>query len=192
MCKFQQRRPKAKLKKMVDRARRELKDDTQVDIIESSLSTIFDDEQLLLFLHAPPGAGKTRIANEITRCLSELNYNTTNTAITGTAATHLPNGCTLSHLLAVAGFGEKITWKNVIIISEDQAQKVLTRLGRNTRLLIIDEISMCSARFLALADIILRAVLKNDLPFGGFNVIIMGDFDQMKPIKSKSLYQSAI
>ena len=114
MCKFQQRRPKAKLKKMVDRARRELKDDTQVDIIESSLSTIFDDEQLLLFLHAPPDAGKTRIANEITRCLSELGYNTTNTAITGTAATHLPNGCTLSHLLAVAGFGEKINWKTII------------------------------------------------------------------------------
>ena len=50
--------------------------------------------------------------------------------------------------------------------------------------LIWDEISMSSLRLLHIVDLLHQKVQKKSLPFGGIQVILAGDFCQLKPIQS--------
>jgi ATP-dependent DNA helicase PIF1 len=49
-------------------------------------------------------------------------------------------------------------------------------------LLFIDEISMCSAEFLDKISRYLQIVRRNDAPFGGVQMVFMGDFMQLPPV----------
>lgn len=54
----------------------------------------------------------------------------------------------------------------------------------NTDVLIWDEIAMSSQRIFELVNVLHHIISKNDLPFGGIQVILVGDFLQMKPIRT--------
>lgn len=54
----------------------------------------------------------------------------------------------------------------------------------NTRVLIWDEMSMSNERILNLVNLINQSALHNSLPFGGIQVVLVGDFWQLKPIPS--------
>ena len=47
---------------------------------------------------------------------------------------------------------------------------------------IVDEISMVSTFMLEQIHLRLQAVRNNELPFGGFNMILVGDFFQLRPV----------
>lgn len=65
----------------------------------------------------------------------------------------------------------------------------LELLWKDVRYIIIDEVSMISAGFLAkISKRIALAKGREDLPFGGVNVIFMGDFGQLAPVRAKALY----
>ena len=53
----------------------------------------------------------------------------------------------------------------------------------NIETLVIDEISMVSYEMLDRMDQMLRAARDNDEPFGGIQLIVMGDFCQLPPVK---------
>jgi ATP-dependent DNA helicase PIF1 len=55
---------------------------------------------------------------------------------------------------------------------------------KNTDVLIWDEISMSSARIFELVNMLHHMISKNDLPFGGIQVLLVGDFLQLKPIRT--------
>jgi hypothetical protein len=60
-------------------------------------------------------------------------------------------------------------------------------------MLIIDEISALKPEFLAIIDQRLRTLTgKYDEEFGGLAVILMGDFFQLPPVKSKETLYSAV
>ena len=64
-------------------------------------------------------------------------------------------------------------------------------------ILIWDEVSMSSKRILELINLLHHKVLKNALPFGGVQMILVGDFWQLKPIpnlldKGIPVYQSKL
>lgn len=56
------------------------------------------------------------------------------------------------------------------------------RLIRHCTLIIIDEISMVRADLLSAIDKILRLTMSNQLPFGGKQIMIVGDLYQLPPI----------
>jgi ATP-dependent DNA helicase PIF1 len=58
----------------------------------------------------------------------------------------------------------------------------LRRKIKNAKMLAIDEISMISADLFDLLDEYLQNVRENDLPFGGLQLILFGDFLQLPPI----------
>lgn len=58
--------------------------------------------------------------------------------------------------------------------------------------LIIDEISMVSAQTFECIHRRLTSIKDNDKPFGNVNVIVIGDFLQLKHVKSKYAYENAI
>lgn len=59
-------------------------------------------------------------------------------------------------------------------ISDKKATAVRNRMG-DAKLLVIDEISMCTPKIFSLVNAILQAVYNNTLPFGGVTVLLVGD-----------------
>lgn len=61
----------------------------------------------------------------------------------------------------------------------------LRSLFTSVNTFIKDEISMVSSRKLEQIHLRLQAIKSNELPFGGLNDIIVGDFFQLRPIRAK-------
>ncbi len=60
------------------------------------------------------------------------------------------------------------------------------RIIRSIELLVIDEVSMVRCDLLDVVDVILRRVRKCSLPFGGVQVILIGDTFQLPPVIGKN------
>lgn len=61
----------------------------------------------------------------------------------------------------------------------------LRRQIKKAKLLAIDEISMISAQVLDLLDQVLKLVRENQKPFGGIQLVVLGDFFQLPPINKE-------
>jgi ATP-dependent DNA helicase PIF1 len=134
-----------------------------------------------VFLTGEPGAGKTHTINEYIKWLRERGVEPAVTASTGIAATHV-DGMTI-HSWSGIGIKKHITdWDIEMIQSREKTAKRMVE----AKILIIDEISMLDAETLNSVDKVLRAlrqpVLAEARPFGGLQVIFVGDFFQLPPI----------
>lgn len=130
-----------------------------------------------VFLTGSAGTGKTYLLNQFIDYLKNKKIKVGVTASTGIAATHL-GGRTIH---SWAGMG----------IEQAMGKKSIKRLARNeelrekikeTKVLIIDEISMLNAERLDLVDKICRAIKNPFRPFGGTQIILCGDFFQLPPV----------
>ena len=145
-----------------------MKQQTALNILKSGAN---------VFLTGEPGAGKTYLINQYARWLRAHGIWPAVTASTGIAATHI-GGMTL-HSWSGIGIRKTITERDLAEIMENG--KTVSRIA-NTRVLIIDEISMLDARTLNAVDQVCRTIKEPDLPFGGLQVIFVGDFFQLPPI----------
>lgn len=132
-----------------------------------------------IFLTGAPGSGKTYLVNKYINYLKDHHVKIAVTASTGIAATHL-QGVTVH---SWSGIGVKDS------LNEADLEKILTRKlikrnYKNTKTLILDEISMLHKHQLDMIDTIARCFLKSDKPFGGLQVILCGDFFQLPPVSS--------
>ncbi|MCG2695124.1 AAA family ATPase [Candidatus Parcubacteria bacterium] len=130
-----------------------------------------------VYLTGPAGSGKTHLLNEYIQFLKKNNVEVGVTASTGIAATHM-NGVTIH---SWAGIGIKDDLDEWELDSLLQKQYLAKRFG-NTKVLIIDEVSMLHHYRLDLIDKVCRGFKQNDLPFGGIQTILSGDFFQLPPI----------
>lgn len=135
-----------------------------------------------VFLTGEPGSGKTHTVNTYVAYLNSCGIEPAITASTGIAATHI-GGMTI-HSWCGIGVRQKLTPYDLDAISGNK--KVMARVG-NARILIIDEVSMLSAQTLAMADAVCREVRRDHNPFGGLQVVLVGDFFQLPPVLSREL-----
>lgn len=130
-----------------------------------------------VFLTGEPGSGKTHTINEYVRYLREHSVEPAITASTGIAATHI-GGVTV-HSWSGIGIKKFLTKADLDFIgTKERLVKQITKTG----VLIIDEISMLDSRLLDLIESIVSYVKRSKLPFGGIQVIFVGDFFQLPPI----------
>lgn len=129
------------------------------------------------FLTGEPGAGKTYVVNRYVEWLREHAIEPSLTASTGIAATHI-GGLTI-HSWCGLGVARDLTAWDIDRIANNE--RVYKRLSR-ARVLIIDEISMLDARTLAWVEQICRETRRSNLPFGGLQVVLVGDFFQLPPV----------
>ncbi|MBI4160503.1 MAG: AAA family ATPase, partial [Candidatus Yanofskybacteria bacterium] len=108
--------------------------------------------------------------------LKQLKINAAITASTGIAATHI-NGMTI-HSWSGIGVKKKLTDVDIRKIIKYRGKKI-----DKTAVLVIDEISMLDASVLDLVETVCRVVKKSELPFGGMQVIFVGDFFQLPPVR---------
>lgn len=135
-----------------------------------------------VFLTGEPGAGKTYTINKYVAYLREYEINHAITASTGIAATHI-NGMTIH---SWSGIGIKETL-NKYDLDRIASSEYVCRRVRKTRVLIIDEISMLRAETLSMVDAVCREIKQNSEPFGGIQVILVGDFFQLPPIEKRNI-----
>ncbi|PPQ81034.1 hypothetical protein CVT26_002879 [Gymnopilus dilepis] len=139
-------------------------------------------EQLLMYVSGVGGTGKSHVVKSIVKLFDKLGRGRELLlgAPTGIAAV-LIGGQTL-HSLILATPNSK---------SKDVG--MLSKIWRHVKYLIVDEVSMVGARFLSQLSCRMRQGKGDDVtssikPFGGVNVIFMGDFAQLKPPKQFALY----
>ncbi|MEM8573588.1 MAG: AAA family ATPase [Pseudomonadota bacterium] len=130
-----------------------------------------------IFLTGQPGSGKTHTVNTYIRDLADADIAYAYTASTGIAATH-GHGVTI-HAWTGIGVREALSRKDLDTIAGNR--RVAARIEK-TRVLIIDEVSMLPARTLTLADTVCRHIRANNAPFGGMQVVLVGDFFQLPPV----------
>ncbi len=132
-----------------------------------------------VFLTGEPGSGKTHTVNEYVAYLNSCGVEPAITASTGIASTHI-GGMTI-HSWCGIGVRSALTPYDLDTIAGNR--KVVSRVG-SARVLIIDEVSMLSAQTLAMADAVCREVRRSSEPFGGLQVVFVGDFFQLPPVSS--------
>jgi len=144
-----------------------------------------------VFLTGKAGTGKTTFLKYIT---DNSHKNTIVAAPTGIAAINA-GGVTL-HSLFQLPFGtflpsDNINFRNDISIQlttpqslfkDRQMNKVKRNMLQELELLIIDEVSMLRADLLDAIDLILQSIRKNRRPFGGVQILFIGDLWQLPPV----------
>ncbi len=140
---------------------------------ELALEIMEQGESVLLT--GPAGSGKTYVLNEFIRRAKKHHKTVAVTATTGLAATHL--GGNTIHSWSGIGILEELPKK----FSDGLTKTKIDNLTKSD-ILIIDEISMLHDYRLDMIDDLLRKVRKNDIPFGGLQLILCGDFFQLPPV----------
>src|SRR3989338_1411405 len=135
-----------------------------------------------VFLTGEPGSGKTHTVNDYASYLRQHGIEPALTASTGIAATHL-GGFTI-HSWSGIGIKDMLSKSDISAIL---GKSYITKRMESAHVLIIDEISMLAPQTLNLVDTVCRAVRKNSLPFGGLQVIFVGDFFQLPPVVRQDL-----
>lgn len=143
-----------------------------------------------IYLGGQAGTGKSYLLSHIVKWARENNKHIGVTATTGAAAV-LIRGITIHSFLAL-GLGTK----SANDIANKLRQKSFYRhiLNRILKLqiLIIDEISMMPADLLDKIDQLLRIIRSNsDTPFGGVQMVFVGDFYQLKPVKGDYCFKAS-
>ena len=140
-----------------------------------------------IFLTGKAGTGKTTF-------LHKLKKNTAKrmiiTAPTGVAAINA-GGVTL-HSFFQLPFGPFIPGSE----ANEQSRQRLFRFSKEKKriiksldLLVIDEISMVRADLLDSVDAVLRRHRRNDKPFGGVQLLMIGDLHQLSPVAKQEDWQ---
>ena len=130
-----------------------------------------------VFLTGEPGAGKTYTLNKFIEEAQLKHKRIAITASTGIAASHI--GGTTIHSWSGLGIADSISDAEL-----DRMGYKMQLVERYSRcdILIIDEISMLHGSRLDMVDRACRWVRHNERPFGGLQVILVGDMFQLPPV----------
>lgn len=141
-----------------------------------------------VFLTGSAGSGKTYLASQFA---NNTKLNVAVTATTGVAALNL-GGETIHRFLGLGIASRPFEagkiigkWASVKKSSKKwdvEKWKVMEELDA----IIVDEVSMLRRDQFELIDIVLSSIKENNLPFGGVQMILVGDFLQLPPVVSET------
>lgn len=130
-----------------------------------------------VFLTGEPGSGKTHTINRYVAYLHERGIEPAITASTGIAATHI-SGMTIH---SWSGIGIK-TMLDKRELDRFASNKYVSPRILRAKVLILDEVSMLAPETLSMVDAVCRSVRHSLEPFGGMQVVLVGDFFQLPPV----------
>lgn len=131
-----------------------------------------------ILLTGPAGTGKSHTIQRIKEIFQKMKRSVSITATTGISAVSI-NGNTIHSWSGIGICGSKETALNRVMTYKGPQDRI-----KSTNLLIIDEVSMLSDLHLDILDHVCKHVRQNNLPFGGLQVILSGDFYQLSPVKA--------
>ena len=135
-----------------------------------------------IFITGPGGSGKSHVLNTFIDYFKEHLENETQklyvTSSTGLSSL-LIQGITIHQFSGLGSASKDIDY----YIDRVKKNKNIRNRWKNTKTLIIDEISMISDEFFEKLDILGQKIRRNNNPFGGIQIIVSGDFLQLPPVK---------
>lgn len=140
-----------------------------------------------VFLTGPGGTGKSFLIRHIVQELDKKFIKSAVTALTGCAALLLGDGAKTIHSWAGIGLGKETATKIASDIRKLPYKNKVLRRWLNTRVLIIDEVSMMTPEILELLNDVAQIVRRDtSKPFGGIQLVLVGDFCQLPPVMKLS------
>ena len=138
-----------------------------------------------IFLTGSGGTGKSFLLNLLYTLLhKQTGRSVALTALTGCASLLLHPKAKTIHSWAGIGLGNDPI--AMIIANVKKSRKACSR-WKGTDLLVIDEISMMTPELFEKLDQVGRKIRRNDAtPFGGMQLVLVGDFYQLPPIYKSS------
>ena len=133
-----------------------------------------------VFMTGPGGSGKTYLIQQIYNWYTQQEMKEIQVcALTGCATVLLR--CNAKTLHSWAGIGLANGDTNDII-RKLIYNKFKTKNWQKIHILILDEVSMLSSKLLTILDTVAKRIRKNNLPFGGIQLLFSGDFYQLPPV----------
>ena len=130
-----------------------------------------------IFLTGEPGAGKTYTLNQYIKMAKMQGKRIAMTASTGIAASHI-DGMTI-HSWSGLGIKDFITDDDIDRMS---FQPKMVEKYNACDVLVIDEVSMLHGSRLDMVNRVAKWLRANSKPFGGLQVIFVGDLFQLPPV----------
>lgn len=140
-----------------------------------------------IFLTGKAGSGKTTLLHQIAK---KTTKNFVIVAPTGVAAINA-GGVTIHSQfnLPLTSFIPTGDWTDLNLVTNRRAllehmqfRKEKRKVIQEMDLLIIDEVSMVRADVLDAVDFVMRTIRRNQKPFGGVQVLLIGDMHQLPPV----------
>lgn len=133
-----------------------------------------------VFITGPGGTGKSYILDILYREFKAIGKTITVTAMTGCAAILIGSHAKTLHSWAGIGLGRD-TLSNIVQAIHKNGRK--KKNWKKTDCLVIDEVSMMTPQLLSLLDDVGKSVRKcYTKPFGGLQLVFVGDFYQLPPV----------
>ena len=136
-----------------------------------------------VFITGPGGSGKSHVVNIFIQYFREQLLDEDQqlfvTSSTGLSSL-LINGITIHQYSGLGSASKNLDF----YIDRVKKNKNIRNRWRKTKTLIIDEISMISEEFFEKLDLLGQKIRRSQLPFGGIQIILSGDFLQLPPVKS--------
>ena len=143
-----------------------------------------------ILLTGPAGTGKSFTVGAIERWARGAGRVLAKTATTGTAALQI-GGKTLHSWLGI-GRGDTAAGPEAATKAwQAFASRAAVSRVQAAQLLIVDEVSMLDAAFLDAASGYLSAVRGDRAPFGGLQLVLVGDFCQLPPVRGAFAFTGA-
>ncbi len=130
-----------------------------------------------VFLTGAPGAGKTYVLNQFVGRAMRAGKRLAVTASTGIAASHI--GGTTIHSWSGLGILDKLSRDD---LKRFGGSERLIKRYNSVDILVIDEVSMLHGQRLDMVNQMAKLLRGNEAPFGGLQVILVGDLFQLPPI----------
>lgn len=150
---------------------------------QQEIYNLIVNEGKSVYVTGGAGVGKSFLINE----LSKSDMGIAKTALTGSAAVQI-GGSTI-HSWAEIGLGKET--------SENLGKKILNSKYSTFQeklkcieILVIDEVSMLNDELFTKISEVLSIVTGNSKPFGGIQVVLVGDPFQLSPIEGKHCFMS--
>lgn len=135
------------------------------------------------FLTGAGGTGKSYTIRSIIDALNKADRDVALTAMTGCAALLLGRGAKTLHSWAGIGLGKE----PVDVILQKLRKSFKAKKGwQSADTLIIDEVSMMTPDLFDKLDLIGKALLRSEKPFGGIQIIAVGDMYQLPPVNKEN------
>lgn len=169
--------------------------DSQRKYTLNVMSLIKDgDKQFFHFINGGAGVGKSTLIKAVyqsilrfSNSLPGSNPEAIRVAIcapTGKAAA-LIDGMTLHSFLSLPVNQCK---HKLVKLDSDISNKIGVKL-KDLQLLVIDEISMVGFTMFQQVNARLQQIMRSTAPFGGISVVVLGDFNQLRPVGDKYIFQ---
>lgn len=152
--------------------------------------TVLSGKNILMI--SPGGCGKSHLLRNLAVMLNEENVCAYCTGLTGIAALNLSApGIKVRTLHSWAGVG----------LARESADKLYGKIynnkkskkrWRDTKVLIIDEISMLGKELFEKLNEVAKLIREDPRPFGGLTLICSGDWFQLPPVKEEFCFTSEV